>query len=287
MKWLKIIRPQTLFASLCPVIVALVVVQQQGQAIDWLVAAATLLCALALQVLSNLINDYYDFVRGTDQKGRVGFRRALAEGTVTPRQMLTACLITLAIAVLLGLYLVLVGGWVILLIGLSSIFFAWLYTATNHSLSYLGIADIFVFLFYGIIAGWGTGYLQLSANHITDQLASLSVPLLCASAVNGLISMCVLIINNLRDMDSDREAGKRTFPVRFGKKAGEAGMVVVILCMPIMAWMAFHHWIPALVLLPALALLIAVLRAKGTQYNLCLLGAGIVNLCYTLLTLFC
>lgn len=287
MKWLKIIRPQTLFASLCPVIVALVVVQQQGQTIDWLVAAATLLCALALQVLSNLINDYYDFVRGTDQKGRVGFRRALAEGTVTPRQMLTACLITLAIAVLLGLYLVLVGGWVILLIGLSSIFFAWLYTATNHSLSYLGIADIFVFLFYGIIAGWGTGYLQLSANHITDQLASLSVPLLCASAVNGLISMCVLIINNLRDMDSDREAGKRTFPVRFGKKAGEAGMVVVILCMPIMAWMAFHHWIPALVLLPALALLIAVLRAKGTQYNLCLLGAGIVNLCYTLLTLFC
>lgn len=285
MKWLKIIRPQTLFASLCPVIVALVVVQQQGQTIDWLVAAATLLCALALQVLSNLINDYYDFVRGTDQKGRVGFRRALAEGTVTPRQMLTACLITLAIALALGLYLVIIGGWVILLIGVLAILFAWLYTATNHSLSYLGIADIFVFLFYGIIAGWGTGYLQVSATGSTSQLSTLSAPLLWASSVNGLISMCVLIINNLRDMESDKKAGKHTFPVRFGKKAGEMGMGAIILCMPLMAWMAFNSWIPILIIVPACVLMTFVLLAQGKQYNFCLLGAGLVNLCYTLLVI--
>lgn len=285
MKWLKIIRPQTLFASLCPVIVALWVVHQHHLPLHGLVAGATTLCALALQILSNLINDYYDFIRGTDQKGRVGFHRALAEGIVTQQQMLHACLIMLAISVSLGLYLVLVGGWVILLIGLSSIFFAWLYTATNHSLSYLGIADIFVFLFYGIIAGWGTGYLQLSVNHITDQLASLSVPLLCASAVNGLISMCVLIINNLRDMDSDKEAGKRTFPVRFGKRAGEMGMGGIILCMPLMAWMAFNSWIPILIIVPATILMAFVLQAKGKQYNFCLLGAGLVNVCYTLLVM--
>ena len=145
--WCKIVRPQTLFASLCPVVVALLMVQRQGYEVRVWVATATALCALALQILSNLINDYYDFSRGTDKKGRVGFMRALAEGLVTKRQMLKACLIALAVSLLLGAYLVFVGGWIILLIGVLAILFAWLYTATNHSLSYLGIADIFVFLF--------------------------------------------------------------------------------------------------------------------------------------------
>lgn len=280
--WFKIIRPQTLFASLCPVLVALLVTHGQGYALNGWVATATALCALALQILSNLINDYYDFRRGTDKKGRVGFKRALAEGLVTERQMLTACLVTLAIAILLGLYLVIVGGWVILLIGILAIFFAWLYTATNHSLSYLGIADVFVFLFYGIIAGWGTGYLQVASEMPTLVLTR---SLLYASAVNGLISMCVLIINNLRDLDSDREAGKRTFPVRFGKRAGEVGMAVVVLLMPLCAWLAFHTWVPMLIVLPAGVLCIATFRAEGVQYNKCLLGAGLVNLCYVLLLL--
>lgn len=285
MKWLKIIRPQTLFASLCPVIVALWVVHQHHLPIHGIVACATILCALALQILSNLINDYYDFIRGTDQKGRIGFHRALAEGIVTQQQMLHACLITLVVAIALGGYLVIIGGWVILLIGVLAILFAWLYTATNHSLSYLGIADIFVFLFYGIIAGWGTGYLQLTATGSTSQPDILSAPLLWASSVNGLISMCVLIINNLRDMDSDKEAGKRTFPVRFGKRAGEMGMGGIILCMPLMAWMAFNSWIPILIIVPATILMAFVLQAKGKQYNFCLLGAGLVNVCYTLLVM--
>ena len=280
--WFKIVRPQTLFASLCPVVVALLVVQQYALPIQPVTATATVLCALALQILSNLINDYYDFQRGTDKKGRVGFKRALAEGLVSEQQMLRACLITLIIALLLGAYLVYIGGWRILLIGVFAIFFAWLYTATNHSLSYLGIADVFVFLFYGIIAGWGTGYLQVAPKMCP---ADLSCSLLWASAVNGLISMCVLIINNLRDLDSDRTAGKRTFPVRFGKRAGEWGMAVIVLLMPVMAWLAFHAWLPMLVIVPALVLLFCTLRAEGAQYNKCLLGAGLVNVCYVLLVL--
>ena len=279
--WFKIVRPQTLFASLCPVVVALLVVQQYALSIQPVTATATVLCALALQILSNLINDYYDFQRGTDKKGRVGFKRALAEGLVSQRQMLTACLVTLAIALLLGLYLVIVGGWIILLIGVLAIFFAWLYTATSHSLSYLGIADIFVFLFYGIIAGWGTGYLQTLEGCSWE----LTQTLLLSSAVNGLISMCVLIINNLRDMDSDREAGKRTFPVRFGRRAGEVGMAVIVVLMPVLAWFAFHRCLPVLVIVPAAVLLLCTLRAHGVQYNKCLLGAGLVNLLYVLLVL--
>lgn len=285
MLWLKIIRPQTLFASLCPVAVALAVMSRatgyglQGTGI--IVAIATALCALSLQILSNLINDYYDYRRGTDKKGRVGFKRALAEGLVTEKQIRVACIITLAISVALGLYLVIVGGWVILAIGVTAILFAWLYTATNHSLSYLGIADIFVFLYYGIIAGFGTMWLQDPIWHG----ASYYVPVLAATGVNGLISMCVLITNNLRDIESDRQAGKRTFPVRFGKRAGEIGMFILILLMPVLAWIGFCHWLPLFIIFPALALYIKTRKAQGNEYNQCLLMAGLTNLWYTILVI--
>ena len=194
--WFRIVRPQTLFASLCPVVVALLTMSESVE--SWTVAWMTIVCALGLQVLSNLINDYYDFVRGTDKKGRAGFKRALAEGEVSEKQMRRACLLTLAICIITGLYLVLTGGWVILAIGVTALIFAWLYTATSHSLSYLGIADIFVFLYYGVIASSGTYYLQTGG---------FSWAVFCAGAVCGLISMCVLLINNLRDMDDDRRVG--------------------------------------------------------------------------------
>lgn len=273
--WFRIIRPQTLFASLCPVAVALMVASIHNTVIHGCTAAITIVCALALQILSNLINDYYDFRKGTDKKGRVGFKRALAEGQVTEKQMRTACFITLGIAVLSGAYLVYIGGLPILVIGLLAILFAWLYTATSHSLSYLGIADIFVFLFYGIIAGWGTAYLQGYNGE----------DVVYATAVNGLISMCVLNINNLRDIDSDKEAGKLTIPVRLGKQAGDIMMSVLILLMPAFAWIAFRSWIPCLVLIPGITLHFFTRKAQGAEYNKCLLGAGIVNVVYTLLVL--
>ena len=268
--WFKIIRPHTLFASFCPVLVGLMA---EGVS-SWGVAAVTLLCALSLQILSNLINDYYDFRRGSDKSGRVGPSRALAEGKVTEAQMLRALLITLAFCIVSGFFLVLRGGWPILLIGVASLLFAWLYTATRFALSYLGIADVFVFLFYGVVASAGTAYLQMRGFSWTA---------FHAGAVCGLISMCLLIINNLRDIDDDRAAGKRTFPVRFGKRAGEIGMLVVVLLMPIFAWLAFGLDWPMLVVFPALALFVAVLRAEGSQYNRLMLGAGFVNLVYTAL----
>ena len=147
--WFRIVRPQTLAASLCPVMAALIAMPSPVTSAT--VAAVTIVCALALQILSNLINDYYDFVRGTDQKGRAGFKRALAEGEVSKRQMQCAYLTTLALSEACGLFLVVHGGWVIIDIGVSALLFAWLYTATRHSLSYLGVADIFVFLYYGAI----------------------------------------------------------------------------------------------------------------------------------------
>ncbi|MBQ5679997.1 MAG: 1,4-dihydroxy-2-naphthoate octaprenyltransferase, partial [Bacteroidaceae bacterium] len=216
--WFRIIRPQTLFASLCPVLVGLLVAHTfigDTTSLGHLTALVTILCALALQILSNLINDYYDHKRGTDKQGRVGFKRALAEGMVRDGEMRTACYLTLACALLLGAMLCYIGGWVILAIGVTAILFAWLYTATPYSLSYLGIADIFVFLYYGVIASFGTVWLQFKAVGQTFDLHQFSP--FYAGAVCGLISMCVLAINNIRDIDDDRLSGKRTIPVRVGK----------------------------------------------------------------------
>ena len=282
--WLRIIRPQTLFASLCPVLVGLMVAYTlilQSRPCMQLTAMLTVLCALALQILSNLINDYYDYKRGTDKQGRVGFKRALAEGLVSEREMLTACLVTLSIALILGAVLCYIGGWVIVVIGITAILFAWLYTATPYSLSYLGIADIFVFLYYGVIASWGTVWLQFqSAEQSFD--FSLLTPVY-AGAVCGLISMCVLAINNIRDVDDDRLVGKRTIPVRVGKTWALVLLGVIVALMPLFAWLAFGLSWAVWIILPAVVLYINVLRAKGAQYNLCLLQAGIVNLVYVVL----
>ncbi len=270
--WLRIIRPQTLFASLCPVVVALLVMP--GPVASWTLAWVTLACAVALQVLSNLVNDYYDFVRGADQKGRAGFRRALAEGDVSARQVRKACVLTMAACVACGLFLVAAGGWVILSIGVSALVFAWLYTATGHSLSYLGIADIFVFLYYGVIASSGTCFLQTGG---------FSWKVFYAGAVCGLVSMCVLLINNLRDVEADRLVGKRTLPVRFGRNAGLGLMLLVVALMPAMAYKAFGVSLPMLVFLPAIALFAAARKAVGATYNKLLVCAGLINVAYTLL----
>ena len=282
--WLRIIRPQTLFASLCPVLVGLMVAHSlihQSSSFAHLTAVLTASCALALQILSNLINDYYDYRRGTDKQGRVGFKRALAEGTVTERAMRTACCIALAISILLGAILCWIGGWTIVAIGLTAILFAWLYTATPYSLSYLGIADIFVFLYYGVIATWGTVWLQYKATGLTFDLSQMKP--IYAGAVCGLISMCVLFINNIRDIDDDRLVGKRTLPVRVGKPAALGLLGVIVVLMPLFAWLAFGLSWAIAVIIPAGLLYGNVLRARGPQYNLCLLQAGVVNLVYVVL----
>ena len=174
-----------------------------------------------------------------------------------------------------------IGGWVILIIGITAILFAWLYTATSYSLSYLGIADGFVFLYYGVIATWGTVWLQYQAEGLTT-LMEHSIPIY-AGAVCGLISMCVLAINNIRDMEDDRQVGKRTLPVRVGKKTALAILGVIVVLMPLFAWLAFGvSWAMA-VFIPASFLYYKVLKAGGAQYNICLMLAGIVNLIYTLL----
>ncbi len=301
-KWLRIIRIHTLFASACPVMVGgMVYLCATGSASWWQIGVLviTMLCAMSLQVMANLINDYYDFKQGADQAGRVGYKRPLAEGTISEKTMLRAIGVTVGIAVVLGALLVLVGKLPILLIGASALLFAWLYTATRYSLAYLGLGDLFVLIYYGFVAAWGTGYLvdamasftwsegvtggQWSLWPLSEQMTALSVELLAAGAVNGLLSMLVLAANNLRDIEDDRPVGKRTIPVRFGKRAGEYLVLLEVLLMPVCAYVAFGWSLPMLMVVPGLYWVRGVWRAEGEIYHKYLELAGKLNVVYTVL----
>ncbi len=291
--WWRIIRPKTLFASICPVIAAGLLlfenkdVEYIGVA-TVIVFIVTLLSALSLQVLSNLINDYYDFKKGSDKKGRVGFKRALAEGLVTPLQMKKAIYITLGVAVLTGALLVVVGGLPIVLIGISAIVFAWLYTATSHSLSYLGIADVFCFLYYGVFAVLGAKYL-VDCTMMTDtswlwhNTASVNKSTLCVGAICGMISMMVLMINNLRDIEDDKAVNKKTIPVRFGKKFGESLLLMYSIFVLSLSFYAFGLSFTNLLFIPFFVIYQKITVAQGDTYNQLLFKSGQLNLLFVLL----
>ncbi len=291
--WWQIIRPKTLFASICPVIAAGLLLFENKDVehiggTTVIVFVVTLLSALSLQVLSNLINDYYDFKKGSDKKGRVGFKRALAEGLVTPLQMKKAIYITLGVAILTGALLIVVGGLPIVLIGISAMVFAWLYTATPHSLSYLGIADVFCFLYYGVFAVLGTKYL-VDCTMMTDtsglwhNTASANKSTFCVGAICGMISMMVLMINNLRDMEDDKAANKKTIPVRFGKKFGESLLLIYSLLVLSLSFYAFGLSFTNMLFVPFFVIYQKITVAQGDTYNQLLFKSGQLNLLFVIL----
>jgi len=273
--WVKITRPHTLFASIAPVAIGLLAVPKSID-LNWIVAIATFLGAISIQVLSNIVNDFYDYKKGLDKKGRVGFKRALAEGEVTLSQMKKGIFINLFISALIGLYLIYAGGIIILLIGLFSILFAWLYTATSKSLSYLGIADIFCFVFFGPVATIGTTFLQ------TKEFSTESMFL---GFVCGAISTCVLIVNNIRDRETDLLQNKKSFVVRFGKRAGEIEYLFFIILTLIFTFIANGISFSNLIFLFGLILFIQLLKTQGNEYNKMLIKTGLLNVLFVILSL--
>lgn len=283
-KWFNILRPKTLFASFVPIIVG-VCYALLTTSIDYFVAMVTLLCGVSLQTLSNLINDYYDYKRGTDQKDRIGFKRALAQGEISVQQMKKAIYLNLAFSLLCGVYLVYVGGMPIVVIGVLSVLFAWLYTATPYSLSYLGIADIFAFLFYGPIAAYGTYYLLCSDMVLIKRVFA-------AGCVCGCVSTMILTVNNLRDIDTDKAHNKKSFEVRFGKTAGEIKYLILALFIGVFAFFSLFRLncnglfiiiLPVIMLFAGVYLFSKLKKAKGPTYNKLLFHTSLLNLLYLLL----
>lgn len=207
--WIQAARPQTLAAAFVPVLIgiALAIRNNLFAPVPSLVA---LTCAFLIQIGTNFANDYFDFVKGADTEQRIGFERATAKGLVSSRQMLMATVITMGLAFVLGLYLVWHAGWIILLIGVLALIFGILYTGGPYPLGYNGLGDLFVFIFFGIVAVMGTYYVNALEWSMASFWASLSV---------GALSTNILVVNNLRDIEQDRPAGKNTIGVLFGENA--------------------------------------------------------------------
>lgn len=207
--WKIAIRPHTLPAAVAPVIVGWGIAYSQGGFL-LLPALAALLCALLLQITSNLVNDVMDFKKGADTSQRQGFQRVTQSGLLTPRQMWTGISLVIALTALAGSYLIWLRGLYALLIGVLALLFAVLYTAGPFSLAYHGLGDIFVMLFFGFAGLCGTVYVILGWVPPVSWVLAFNM---------GALITAILVVNNVRDVNSDRAAGRRNIPVVFGLSA--------------------------------------------------------------------
>ena len=228
--WLLATRPKTLAAGLSPVVLGCLLALQH-QSLDWLLAFITGLCALLIQIGTNFVNDVSDFKKGADNDHRKGPTRMVQAGHICPEHMTWGAISCFSIAFLLGLILVMYGGWIFLLIGLSGILSGILYTAGPYALAYLGLGDLFVFVYFGPIAVMGTYYLQTAYWDLDAAILGVAI---------GCVGVSLLAVNNTRDIDEDRVAEKKTLVVRFGKRFGQMEYISCI-CINAMI-IAYMNW---------------------------------------------
>ena len=195
-------------AAIAPVLLGSALAYYEG-AFDIITFFVILIAACLIQIGTNLTNDLFDYIKGADNNDRLGPKRAMQAGLILEPEMKRAIFIVFSLSICFGFYLALLGGWIIVGIGLLSILFAILYTGGPYPLAYNGLGDIFVFIFFGLIAVSGTYYLY------TDYF-SINSFILGSSA--GCLATAILVVNNLRDVDNDKEYGKNTLAVYFGKK---------------------------------------------------------------------
>lgn len=207
--WLSAARPRTLPAAVAPVLLGTALAWSHGAWV-WSAALACLAFALLVQIGTNFANDYYDFIQGADTVERVGPRRAVAAGWVAPATMRRAMIAVFSLAFLVGLTLLNFGGWPLLVVGVSCIACGIAYTGGPYPLAYHGLGDLFVFVFFGLVAVAATYYVQAGRVMLDSLLLGAGV---------GALATNILLVNNYRDMETDTRAGKRTLVVRWGRRA--------------------------------------------------------------------
>lgn len=256
--WLLAIRPKTLPAAAAPVLIGTAMAFSDG-VFHALSALVALLGALLIQIGTNLTNDYADFFKGADTEARKGPVRVTQSGLLTPEAVRNAAILSFGLAFCIGLYLVYRGGLPILWLGIASILCGVFYTVGRYSLAYLGIADLFVFVFFGPVAVGGTYFVQA---------LSLTPAVLLAGIAPGLLSVAILVVNNRRDMIEDAAANKRTLVVRFGRTFGNTlHFLCIVLTLFVPSFLVaatsghFFVFLTFLVILPA----IPVIRAMNTD----------------------
>lgn len=206
--WILAARPKTLPAAMIPVFLGSAIAYSDS-VFDFYPASLALICALLIQIGTNFANDYYDFKKGADNEHRIGFIRATSSGLISERTMLYATFLTMGIAFAIGLLLVHHAGYKILVIGLLSLLFGIMYTGGPYPLGYNGLGDIFVFIFFGIVAVMTTYYVQALEWSTKSFYVSLAA---------GALSTNILVVNNLRDVPTDTVSGKKTLGVLFGER---------------------------------------------------------------------
>jgi 1,4-dihydroxy-2-naphthoate octaprenyltransferase len=278
--WWLAIRPRTLPAAASGVVMGSALAWKDGS-FQLLPALAALFVALLLQIGSNVANDVYDFERGADTVERHGPVRVTQARLLTPAQVKRGMWVIFGLAALCGLYLAYVRGWVVILIGVAAIISAIAYTGGPFPLGYHGLGDLFVFIFFGLIAVTGTYYVQVGS--ISNAAWWMSIPV-------GLIITAILVVNNLRDIENDRAAGKRTLAVLLGVKASRIEYVICLgIAYLILPALVAIKIIPAIALLAWLSLPIAikstriVFTDKGRPLNAALAGTGQTVLVYSVL----
>lgn len=279
--WILAARPKTLPAALSPVVVGTALAYADG-ALAWLPALAAALGALLLQILSNFANDYSDFFRGADTPDRLGPTRVTSAGLIPPAAMRNAIIAVIGVSALVGLYLVWVGGWPILLIGVTGIVAALAYTGGPFPFGYYGLGELFVFLFFGVAAVCGTYYVQA---------LTLTPAVVTASFAVGALVTAILVVNNYRDIDTDRRAGKRTMAVRLGRRGAQieyAALLALAFILPVVMWLMEDAgvWVMlSWLTLPLAVQLVQTLRSAtdGPTLNKTLAGTARLGLLFSLL----
>jgi 1,4-dihydroxy-2-naphthoate polyprenyltransferase len=277
--WLMAARVRTLPAAVAPVLVGTSLAGTEGR-FRPLAFVAALLGAIFIQVGTNLSNDYSDARRGADTEDRLGPVRVTAGGLVPPRQVLIATYLSFGAAVLCGIYLIAIAGPLLLLIGAASILAGVLYTGGPRPYGYAGLGEVFVFLFFGVVAVTGSYFVQ--QEKITWLALSLSVPV-------GLLAAAILVVNNVRDIDTDRRAGKNTLAVRLGRDRTRTMYAAMLggayLCdIALAAWQSPWWLLPLLVAGLALRLQRTVhTRTDGPALNGALAGTGALQLGFCVL----
>jgi 1,4-dihydroxy-2-naphthoate octaprenyltransferase len=279
--WLMAARPRTLPAAIAPVLVG-TSLAGFAHVFHPLRFAAALLGALFIQVGTNLSNDYSDARRGADAEDRLGPVRVTAGGLVPPKQVLIATYVSFGLAVLFGVYLIVVAGWELLIVGAASILAGVAYTGGPRPYGYEGLGELFVFLFFGIVAVAGSFFVQVKALHW--EAFALAVPV-------GLLAAGILVVNNVRDIDSDRRAGKRTLAVKLGRERTRALYASVVylaylltpvtwLFGPTTAWVLLP-WLT----IPLAAAVVRIVRTRtdGPSLNGALARSGMLQLAFCVL----
>ncbi|MFB6233008.1 MAG: 1,4-dihydroxy-2-naphthoate polyprenyltransferase [Haloarculaceae archaeon] len=269
--WVMAARPQTLPAGVSPVVLG-AALAVYGGVFAPLPALAALVGALLIQVGTNFANDYYDAVKGADTDDREGFTRVTAGGLIEPRKVKYAMAGTYGLAVVVGLYLVAVGGLPILIVGLSSIVAGILYTGGPYPYGYYGLGDLFVFVYFGVVAVTGTYYVQAASAvaRVPVGLPTGTLPghVVVASLAAAGLTTAILVVNNIRDIESDRAAGKRTLAVMVGytwSRVEFLALVALAYAVPAALIAGFGYPLPVLLPLASAPLAVAVARTVLTR----------------------